>query len=160
ARGSLREDEGRAQDGRRSGRHERGWCGLSAPALRRGRRRLAGVGRHRAPSTTPPTRDRLQECAWRAPPACGPLRPETQPQHSPRSLCLRQASGGDASRAQGGVSEQLSVTDGRTVMRNRLAFLVVMVALLEAIATPALAWVAAGGYHGAVAVGGNRCCYH
>jgi len=45
-------------------------------------------------------------------------------------------------------------------MRNRLAFLVVMVALLEAIATPALAWVAAGGYHGAVAVGGNRCCYH
>lgn len=45
-------------------------------------------------------------------------------------------------------------------MKTRLAFLAVMMALLGAIATPAHAWVAARGYHGAVAVGGNRCCYH
>src|SRR5262245_41176056 len=45
-------------------------------------------------------------------------------------------------------------------MRKRLAFLAIMIVLLEAIAVPAPAWVAARGYHGAVAVGGNRCCYH
>ena len=44
-------------------------------------------------------------------------------------------------------------------MKKRLTFLAVTVAFLGAIAAPAHAWVAARGYHGAVAVGGNRCCY-
>ena len=45
-------------------------------------------------------------------------------------------------------------------MKKRFTFLAVTVAFLGAIAAPAHGWVAARGYHGAVAVGGNRCCYH
>src|SRR5262245_480259 len=46
------------------------------------------------------------------------------------------------------------------LIMKRFTLLAVTVALLGGIAAPAHAWVAARGYHGAVAVGGNRCCYH
>ena len=45
-------------------------------------------------------------------------------------------------------------------MNKRLTVLALVVAFLGVTAAPAHAWFAARGYHGAVAVGGNRCCYH
>jgi hypothetical protein len=45
-------------------------------------------------------------------------------------------------------------------MNKRLTILALVVAFLGVTASPAQAWFAARGYHGAVAVGGNRCCYH
>ena len=45
-------------------------------------------------------------------------------------------------------------------MSKRFTILAVTGVLLAAIVAPAHAWVAARGRHGAVAVGGNRCCYH
>jgi uncharacterized protein DUF6515 len=45
-------------------------------------------------------------------------------------------------------------------MSKRFTILAVTGALVAAIVAPAHAWVAARGSHGAVAVGGNRCCYH
>ena len=44
-------------------------------------------------------------------------------------------------------------------MSYRVTILAVTGALVAAIVAPAHAWVAARGHHGAVAVGGNRCCY-
>ena len=44
-------------------------------------------------------------------------------------------------------------------MRTRFTILAVTWTLVAAIVAPADAWVAARGNRGAVAVGGNRCCY-
>ena len=44
-------------------------------------------------------------------------------------------------------------------MRKRFTILALTLGLVAAIVAPAHAWVAARGYRGAVAVGGNRCCY-
>jgi hypothetical protein len=44
-------------------------------------------------------------------------------------------------------------------MSKRFMILAVTGVLVAAIVAPAHAWVAARGNHGAVAVGGNRCCY-
>ena len=45
-------------------------------------------------------------------------------------------------------------------MRRRCTVLAVMAVLVTAMVAPSHAWVAARGYRGTVAVGGNRCCYH
>ncbi len=46
-------------------------------------------------------------------------------------------------------------------MTNRALATLLAAALLAAMPSPARAWVAAGGYHGAVAVGYHPpCCYH
>ena len=46
-------------------------------------------------------------------------------------------------------------------MNKRTLAALLTAALLASVPTPALAWVAAGGYHGGVAVGYHPpCCYH